>query len=62
MSQGLDRDLPLLFYVISSALVGVDKETLATCTPGFPREVRRDNTLFQFNVIGHDRGYLFSHY
>jgi hypothetical protein len=41
-----------------SPLVGVDKETLATCTLSFPREVRRRNELGQLNAIGHNRGYL----
>ena len=41
-----------------AALVGVDKETLATGTLGFPREGRRRNKLRQLNVVGHDRRYL----
>ena len=41
-----------------SPLVGVDKETLATCALSFPREVRRRNKLWQLNSIGNDRGYL----
>jgi hypothetical protein len=39
-----------------SPLVGVDEETLATCTLSFPREVRRRNELC--NAIDHDRGYV----
>ena len=46
---------PTLFH---SPLVGVDKETLATCTLSFTREVRKRNELWQLNAIGHDRGYL----
>ena len=48
------------FYstLFHSPLVGVDKETLATCTLSFPREVRRRNKLWQLNDIGHDRDYL----
>ena len=41
-----------------AALVGVDKETWATDTLGFPREGRRRNKLWQLNPIGHDRRYL----
>ena len=41
-----------------SPLVGVDKETLATCTLSFSREVGRRNELGQLNAIGHDRSYL----
>ena len=48
------------FYstLFHSPLVGVDKETLATCTLSFPREVGRRNELGQLNSIGHDRDYL----
>jgi hypothetical protein len=38
-----------------SPLVGVDKETLTTCTLSFTREIRSRNELRQLNVIGHDR-------
>ena len=41
-----------------SPLVGLDKETLATCTLSLTREVRRRNKLWQLNAIVHDRGYL----
>ena len=48
------------FYstLFHSPLVGVDKETLATCTLTFPREIRRRNKFWQLNAIGNDRGYL----
>jgi hypothetical protein len=32
--------------------VGADKETLATCTLGYPKEVRRRNEFWQINAIG----------
>ena len=40
-----------------SPLVGVDKETLTTCTLSFPREVRRRNEFWQLHAEYHDRGY-----
>ena len=48
------------FYstLFHSPLVGLDKETLVTCTLSFPREIRRRNKLWRLNAIGHDRGYL----
>jgi hypothetical protein len=47
------------FYstLFHSPPVGVDKETLATCTLSFLREIRRNN-LWQLNYLGHNRNYL----
>jgi hypothetical protein len=41
-----------------SPLVGVDKETLVTCTISFPRKGRRRKELWQLIAIRHDRSYL----
>ena len=39
------------FTLFHSPLVGVDKETLATCTLSFTREVRRRNELWQLDAM-----------